>query len=111
MGIWEFDNLNLKELRRVSSLIDELESLGLSSNPDMVLELEAELNKQEEYHHKRMTYRDLLGHLQVMDKEQLDSDATIYDEEDDEYRPIRDIDFATEDTQILDPNHPFLEIK
>jgi hypothetical protein len=56
-----------------------------------------------------MTYRDLLKKLALMDSEQLDSDLTIFVQ--DEFYPAELLvtDEATEDR--LDHNHPYLKIK
>jgi len=40
---------------------------------------------------KQFTYRDLLGHLQTLDEEQLNSDVTIYDNYEDEFYTVNDI--------------------
>ena len=54
-----------------------------------------------------MTWEQLKAHIEVMDEEQLKTDATVYDANEDEYFPVQDIDFAPE-TDVLDKNHPFL---
>ena len=56
-----------------------------------------------------MTYEELKKHIEVMDKEQLQQDVTIYDTLDDEYYPVNDINLASS-TDVLDINHPFLII-
>ncbi len=56
-----------------------------------------------------MTYRQLLGHLQVMDEQQLDSDVTVHLLPDDEYYGYTSIDFSPAD-DVLDKNHPFITV-
>jgi len=54
-----------------------------------------------------MTYRELKAHIEVMDKEQLEMDVTVFDDASDEYLPIYDIDFTVENDILVD-NHPVL---
>jgi len=44
-----------------------------------------------------------------MDDSQLDSNVTIHVTEDDEFMPVQDLDYVSEDGNgVLDPLHPFL---
>lgn len=56
-----------------------------------------------------MTYRTLLATLQTLTQEQLDSDVTVYNQEEDEYYQAGEVGFEDANTSsILDPNHPFI---
>ena len=58
-----------------------------------------------------LTYRQLLAELQTFTDEQLDCNVSVYDCDNEEYYPLQpEIAFATEDCQVLDPNHPILYI-
>ena len=113
MAIWEFDNFSKQDLNKAITLVESLKLLGFDIvNPEAEDELTAELNRKHNspYLHGSLTYRGLLGHLQVMDEEQLNSIVTIYSKDIDEYFPVQDINFV-EETDVLDKNHPFLEIR
>jgi len=56
-----------------------------------------------------MTWNELKAHIEVMDKEQANTDATIYSVGQDEFFKISDINF-TVGNDVLDDNHPFLEV-
>ena len=59
-----------------------------------------------------MTYRELLGYLESLNDQQLDSTVTIHDAEDDEYFPAVDLYVAAEQTHDqLDHDHPYISIK
>ena len=109
MAIWEFDQFETYELEEILSLSERLEKFGLGLDEDAKIELKAELDTREDktHLHGYLTYRGLLGHLQIMDKEQLNSTVTVYDNENGEYYPVEDINF-TKETDVLDKNHPFL---
>jgi len=56
-----------------------------------------------------LTYRQLKAHIETMDDDQLDSTVTIHVTEDDEFMPVQDLDYVSEDGNgVLDPLHPFL---
>ena len=55
-----------------------------------------------------MTYKELKAHIEVMDKEQIEMDVVIFNTDDGEYIPIKDIDFTVE-SDVVDDNHPVLE--
>jgi len=56
-----------------------------------------------------LTYRELKAHIETMDDEQLDSNVTIHVTEQDEFMPVQDLDYVSEDGNgVLDPLHPFL---
>ena len=57
-----------------------------------------------------MTWKELKAHIEVMDEEQVNTDATIYLKNTDEYIPVMDIEFADTSVMVLDPNHPYLTI-
>jgi len=52
-----------------------------------------------------MTYRELLEKLEDLRPELLDTDVTVFI--DDEFRHVYVLDFTTED-DVLDAGHPFL---
>ena len=54
-----------------------------------------------------MTYKQLKSHIEVMDKEQLNQDVTLFNTETEEFYQVNDIDFIPE-TDVLDKNHPYL---
>jgi len=55
-----------------------------------------------------MTWDELKAHIEVMDKEQLKMDVAIFNLDDGEYCPVKDIDF-TVDSDVLGDNSPILE--
>lgn len=56
-----------------------------------------------------LTYRELREHINTMDDDQLDSNVTIHVTEQDEFMPVQDLDYVSEDGNgVLDPLHPFL---
>jgi len=58
------------------------------------------------------SYRKLKDELNRLTDEQLDQDATIYDDDDKEFYPVEDHDLADETVQdVLDNGHYFLVIK
>jgi len=57
-----------------------------------------------------ITYRQLRDHLNECDEDTLDTDATIFDSEDEEYYPVTDIDRAV-GTDVMDDNHLVLIFK
>lgn len=57
-----------------------------------------------------LTWIQLLNHIAVMDTEQQNSNVTIYNEDIDEFFPVKDIDFSREQ-DVLNENHPFLTIE
>lgn len=58
-----------------------------------------------------MTYRELAALIMEFDDEQLDSDVTIYDSDQDEYVPLAYTPLAiTAEDDVLDANHPYLVI-
>ena len=52
-----------------------------------------------------MTYRQLRKKLQEMQESRLDDDATIWDKENDEYKPVRFVEETGEDCDVLDEGH------
>jgi len=54
-----------------------------------------------------MTWKELKAHIEVMDEDQIETDVTVHDMENNEFFKVLDIDFSRED-DILDKNHPFL---
>lgn len=48
MAIWDFDLYQINDLYIIKTCIEELESYGLFSDEDMVRELQAEIDKQEQ---------------------------------------------------------------
>ena len=52
-----------------------------------------------------MTYRELLEELNRLSEEQANSDVTVCC--DDEFCPVKSLKF-TEETDVLDKNHPYL---
>jgi len=56
-----------------------------------------------------MTYRELLAQLQQFTDEQLDSTATVYDTDSDEYYGCTELVYTTEWQDVLDPNHPVIK--
>lgn len=56
-----------------------------------------------------MTWTQLEAHVKKMDKEQANTDVTIFDSNIGEFFAATTIHFATED-DALDVNHPFLYI-
>ena len=57
-----------------------------------------------------MTYADLLVAISNMTGEQLESNVTVYIPEWDEHFAANLV-FATEENDVLDPNHPIIRIK
>jgi len=57
-----------------------------------------------------MTWKQLKAHIEVMDEEQANTDATIYLKNTDEYLPVEDIEFADTSVMVLDRLHPYLII-
>lgn len=58
-----------------------------------------------------MTYKKLLERLQQLNEEQLLSDVAVYSHDNDEYYQLNiDLVFANESNQVLDVNHPIIEI-
>ena len=55
-----------------------------------------------------MTWKELLAHIQKMNDEQLETDATVYDTESDEYYPVSGMGYTGKEADVLDPNHPYL---
>ncbi|MCD6436367.1 MAG: hypothetical protein J7L15_08305 [Clostridiales bacterium] len=59
-----------------------------------------------------MTWEQLKAHIEVMDKEQLQTDVTVYSDYADEFEPVIEFDYVSKDGNgILDPFHPFLIIQ
>jgi hypothetical protein len=58
----------------------------------------------------KMTYRQLKAHIETMDDAQLDSNVTIHNTCEDEYFPVVDIQYSDDENDVLDKNHPFLEV-
>lgn len=56
-----------------------------------------------------MTYRQLLLLLQQLNPEQLDMNVTAYLVDTDEFMPVQALQVAVEN-QILDDEHPYLEV-
>jgi len=54
-----------------------------------------------------MTWDELKAHIEMMDKEQRQTDVTIRNISIDEYFAVQDIGFSP-DNDVLDKNHPFL---
>ncbi len=57
-----------------------------------------------------MTYKELKIHIEAMDKEQLNSDVTVYLTPVCEFFAAKNIAFSVED-DVLDKGHPFLIVK
>ena len=58
-----------------------------------------------------MTWKELKFHIETMDDEQLNSNVTVYITGVDEFIPVPDIEYVSEDGNcILDPLHPFLVV-
>jgi hypothetical protein len=55
-----------------------------------------------------MTYRELILKLQEMSDSQLDMDVTIFDSVSDEFHPMVSLEFANENIDVLDNQHPFI---
>jgi len=55
-----------------------------------------------------MTYAQLKAHIETMDNEQLNQDVTIFLATEDEYMPVFNIEYAEDNNDVLDKNHPFL---
>jgi hypothetical protein len=56
-----------------------------------------------------ITYRELFEKMQQFTEEQLDSNVTIYDSDNDEhYGENVELVFTTEECDTLDPNHPVI---
>ena len=59
-----------------------------------------------------MTYRELLGYIESLADQELDSTVTIYDAQDDEYFAAVKLHFAKEHVcDQLDHEHPYISIK
>lgn len=57
-----------------------------------------------------MTYAELKAHIEVMDKKQLNSDVTFFDNRN-EFYGVKSIEFADpEFCDVLDEFHPYLTI-
>ncbi len=56
-----------------------------------------------------MTWEQLAAHIKVMDPAQKKTDATVHCTKSDEFFQVGDINFTVGD-DVLDDNHPFLEI-
>lgn len=56
-----------------------------------------------------MTYGKLLERLTALNEEQLKQDVTIYVENNDEFYPVQNLAINAY-SDVLDINHPFLEI-
>jgi hypothetical protein len=57
-----------------------------------------------------MTYKQLFEYLKTLDREQMQMDVSIYDPTVDEYYPT--VGFGiTNETDVLDENHPFIILK
>jgi len=56
-----------------------------------------------------ITWEQLAAHISVMDDEQKKTDATVHCTKSDEFFQVQDINFTVGD-DVLDDNHPFLEI-
>lgn len=59
---------------------------------------------------KNPTYRDMLTWLNKLSPEQLDSNVTVYDLDQDEYIPVNSLYISTNTTNVLDGHHPILVI-
>ena len=58
-----------------------------------------------------LTWEQLKAHIETMDDEQLNSNVTVHITRQDEFMPVPDIDYVSEDGNgILDPLHPFLVV-
>ena len=55
-----------------------------------------------------LTIRQLAEQIAQMNEDQLDSNVSVYDTDNDEYYGVNDIAFATEECQVLDVGHPIL---
>jgi len=59
-----------------------------------------------------MTYRELKTALERLNADQLACDITMYYGQVDEFISTRlTLQFASEDTQVLDPEHPFFVLR
>jgi len=56
-----------------------------------------------------MTWNELKAHIEVMDKEQQETDITVFCSDSYEFFKVKDINFTVGDA-VLNDNHPFLEI-
>lgn len=56
-----------------------------------------------------MTWNELKAHIEVMDKEQANTDVTFFDNRS-EFFGVKGIEFTDPDlpSDVLDPNHPYL---
>lgn len=55
-----------------------------------------------------MTYLQLREFIYNMNDEQLNQDVTVYFF--DEYLPVLSLEIADEENEVLDENHPFLQV-
>jgi hypothetical protein len=59
-----------------------------------------------------MTYKELQAILAQLNDDQLNCNVTVYDRKIDEFLPTRlSLQFASRDTQVLDPEHPFFVLR
>ena len=56
-----------------------------------------------------MTYRQLFDYLKTLSKEDLAKNVTVFDSNSEEFMPVSSVKVTDED-DILDAGHPFLEI-
>lgn len=52
-----------------------------------------------------MKYRTLLNMLWKMTEEELDQDAVVYSQDNDEYYPVTSAMFVGDEQDVLDPDH------
>ena len=57
-----------------------------------------------------MKYKELAAEILRMTQEQLEMDVTLYDRDTDEFRPVDCVSYTTQVTDVLDENHPILNL-
>ena len=58
-----------------------------------------------------MTYRQLIAKLSGITTINLDTTVTVYDSAENEFHPVQDLNYAGEENDVLDRDHPYLVIK
>jgi hypothetical protein len=57
-----------------------------------------------------MTYRKLQKVLSKLSESELDNEIMIYDDSTDKYLPIKSLKIGSDDSDVLDPGHPILNL-
>jgi hypothetical protein len=58
-----------------------------------------------------MTYKELAAWLLTLTHDQLNMDVTVHDLPVDEFWPVVGVKISTDECDVLDPEHPVLEIE